>query len=662
MLLPFLLVSLVSVVKGQITWLTAVSGNWNTGANWVGGSVPLLGQLATEIILPGTYTVTVDVNVALTGTGSLTIGSDLVANVNPTLSISAGMKPFFASLTVQNGGSIVLNNGAELWVTNLAFTSASAASVVSGTGKIYVNGTLTYEASNGILVLPCQVNTTGVKVGNGATLQLNSGGGCGAAGSINLGSTGGGGNVVVTSNFDLGNCMVSGSGNLTLNSSSTQVYVLAQGSHSAGYIKVQGNSQLSLSAGATTISGTLWIGGTGGRLMVQQSSVGTNTQVSGDVIIVAQGTYSVAINSNFAVTGTLMVGSDTTTGVAPTLTVASTVWVTPASLSLAAGGNLVLNANGGVLAGAVMVTGSSASTNTISGSGWLNVSTSFAASTNGATVQVNSGFVLTGSLSITNNHTVVVNSNMGWSSGSINLGAVGNGGNLVIQGMWSHSQAPSGGGGSITFKPSVSASYALVAGTYSVAWVKAQGMAHLWVSAATSTAISGSVWIQDSAKVTVNQTLSISQAITVAGSGVIEVAGANVMATTATFQSSSKYILYASTANPPKLTVSGQATFSGSIHIVSQLLVDGTSNVTVCTYASRSGTFGSVSAAASGMIGMEFHPIYVTSRRLLANNAYAVNYGSSSADAYGYHGNGASNFSPSILLIGVAFMMHFLLH
>jgi hypothetical protein len=602
--------------------------------------------------------VNVDVNVALTGTGSLTIGSDIISGVNPTLSINAGMKPFFATLVVQNGASIVLNSGAELWVTDLQFTSATASTVVSGNGKIYVNGTLTYVASGGNLVLPVQVNTTGVTVGNGATVQLTSGGGCwgnaGAAGSINLG-TSNGGNVVVTGAFNLGNCVLSGSGNLTLDSQSAQVYVFAQGSHSAGYVKAQGNAQLSLSGGSTTIAGKLWIGGTGGRLMVQQSSASTTTQVNGDVMIVAQGTYSVAINSNFGVSGNLWVGSDTTSNVVPTVTVATNVWATPGSLTLATGGNLALNANGGLATSSVVCTGSSSRVITISGSGWLNVTSSFTAMTSGATVQVNSGFVLSGSLTVSNNHTVVVNSNSGWSSGAINLGASGQGGTLVIQGMWSHSMAPSGAGGTIAFKPSTSTTYALVAGTYSVASVKVQNQARLWVSAATSTAVTGSLWIQDSAKVTVNQTLNVGQAITVAGSGELEVAGADVMATTVEFQSSSRYTLHAAASNPPKVTASAQATFAGSVHIISQALVAGTANVTVVAYASHTGAFGSVSASATGTVGMALNSMYSTSRRLLSYSDYKMNYGSTSAEAYGY--NGAASLSPSILLLGIVFII-----
>jgi len=513
-------------------------------------------------------------------------------------------------------------------------------------------------------VLPVQVNTTGVTVGNGATVQLTSGGGCwgssGAAGSINLGASAG--NVVVTSNFNLGNCVLSGSGNLTLNSSSAQVYVLAQGNHAAGYIIAQGNAQLSLSGGATTISGNVWIGGTGGRLTVQQSSASTNTQVNGNVWIVAQGTYSVAINSALTVSGTFGLGSDTISGVTPTLTVAYNVWANAGSLTLNTGGNVALSAGGGLAASSVTVTGSSSTTNTVSGAGMFNVTTSFTAMTSGATVQVNCPFLLTGSLAVSNNATLVV-SGSGWSSGSINLGASGQGGTLVIQGAWSHSSTPSGGGGTIVFSPSVSNDYNLVAGTYAVLWIKAKQQAHLWVSAASSTVISGSLWVQDSARVTVNQTLTVAQAITVAGSGILEVAEADVMATAVTFQSSSQYILFAATSNPPKVTVSGEATFSGTIHIVSQPLVAGTANVTVAVYASYTGAFGTVTAAANGNVGMGVHPMYATSRRLLSSssNGACVNYGNTSAEAYSCNSNGVTGLSPSILLGLIVFVLVLLL-
>ena len=102
----------------DISWANALGGNWNTGANWSGGSPPGASDNAI-ITLAGTYTVTLDVNATVAG---LTLGG------------ATGVQTLLASnrtLTLNGASTIAPNGRLDL-----------RASTVAGSGTLDNQGTL----------------------------------------------------------------------------------------------------------------------------------------------------------------------------------------------------------------------------------------------------------------------------------------------------------------------------------------------------------------------------------------------------------------------------------------------------------------------------------------------------------------------------------------
>jgi len=144
-----------------INWISAQDGDWSTGTNWEGGSVPGSTD-ATDITLPGVYTVTVashvsagNLTINATGAtldessaGSLTLSGGLslyngAAFLNGANSIGTSVYVVGGLLAVGNGGALgngaVLLYGGELLATTTETINASMA----------FNGTTTIAAATG---------------------------------------------------------------------------------------------------------------------------------------------------------------------------------------------------------------------------------------------------------------------------------------------------------------------------------------------------------------------------------------------------------------------------------------------------------------------------------------------------------------------------------
>jgi len=160
-------------------WNNAAGGNWSVATNWTPDGVPGIGDDA-QITLNGTYTVTLDANAEL---GSLTLGG---ASGVPTLSIGASTLTLDGASTVnlngalsQSGGAI---NGPGALTVDGAYNWFGGA--MSGVGTTTVNGTLTIGGGSVKSVNGRTLNTSGttnwiqatfsMQVGNGGVIN-NSG-------------------------------------------------------------------------------------------------------------------------------------------------------------------------------------------------------------------------------------------------------------------------------------------------------------------------------------------------------------------------------------------------------------------------------------------------------------------------------------------------------
>jgi len=511
---------------------------------------------------------------------------------------------------------------------------------ISGSGKLYVNGTLVYAQSGGIAIVAVDYIAAGITVSNGATVQITSGGWC-SNGSLSLGASGSGGELVISGAWSLGNCVATGNGGtLTFNSTSAQWYAISQ-TQTVAFLKLDGNAQLNVS-GTAVINGIVWVGGNA-RLVVSAA-----TTVTGDVTVIALGTYNVAVNANLNVSGQLTLGSDATSGVNPTLWVGTGVSVNVHTVTVQSGGNVAVQANAQLWVHTVNFSAASA---TVSGSGSLNVTGFFYYSKSGGSVQVNATFSLTGSLQVSNGAQVQI-TGTGWcdasNGGSIALGSSGQGGELEITGAWNHGNCiPTGGGGNLTFNSATTTNYALAQGTYAIAYLKATGSAQIWAVAVVS--FNGGVWLAGTARLYVNQTTTVVANVTATANAIIEVEGANLHAAAVQFGSSTTYILHAATAIPPTVVATGEIAFSGTINVLSQVVIDATENVTVATYTGFTGMFTNVDVSVAASASSDAH----TSSRRLLSTTYSVSYGPTNAQAYKSGSNGASSLSPSVLLVGL---------
>ncbi|HEY3220050.1 MAG TPA: invasin domain 3-containing protein [Gemmatimonadales bacterium] len=166
--------------SGTIFWAAATSGNWSNPANWVGGVVPGPTETAA-ITMPGTYTVTLDVNDTIGGlqlggsSGSQTLlAASRTLRVSGTTQVSAnGLLSLKSSTltggTLANSGTVFVE-GSTAITTGITTTPGSLIRL-QGNGT-YSTATLTAAGgftNNGSIVL------TDTTSSYGATLNVTSG-------------------------------------------------------------------------------------------------------------------------------------------------------------------------------------------------------------------------------------------------------------------------------------------------------------------------------------------------------------------------------------------------------------------------------------------------------------------------------------------------------
>lgn len=325
-----------------INWSNAGTGDWNTGANWVGGVVPS-GIPNTGVIDNGG---TAQITSAAPTCNDITVGS---SNGNS------------GTLQILSGGSLTTNN-----------SSATIGNFAGSTGTLLVDGTGTFN-SGSYAISVGSAGTGTLTVSAGGTVTTTSANGVsvgsvsGSSGTLNIGSGGAAGIVNATR-------VNGGSGTATLNFNHTDAgYVLSKDGTGTGTgVVITGTAAVKQIGTGTTIliANNTYTGGTtisAGTLQVGNG--GTAGSITGNVTNNATLAFnrSDALTFSGVVSGT---GSLTKAG-AGTLTLSGsntysgTTTVTGGTVSIAADGNLggdAVTLNGGTLA----VTGATTVDNAIS--------------------------------------------------------------------------------------------------------------------------------------------------------------------------------------------------------------------------------------------------------------------------------------------------------
>jgi filamentous hemagglutinin family protein len=332
---------------GSVAWIgPATGGSWSNPANWTGGAIPDLSNVA-NVVIPNGDNVTFDasvagpVNINQLSSGGLTVDSGTL-NVAAALNLTnfaqiGGTVGGSGSFTVTNSftqtaGQIALSGGAvsiNQATGNLSFANISAGSAIlnSGLGAV-VLGNL---ATTGNLIVAAEGG--GVTQSTGATLTVG--------GTTGLAASNGG----VPADISLTNA-----GN---------VLVAAVSAIGA---QVRITDAVPLILAVVDASGDLLVNSTGGLDLGTSTVGGTLVANSGNGNVIQEGAMSVAGTSNIdAGSGNvqlnnpanILAGTVTTSGQRVSLTNA-----VPLNLgAVTTGGNLVVNSNGALDLGTLIVGG-----------------------------------------------------------------------------------------------------------------------------------------------------------------------------------------------------------------------------------------------------------------------------------------------------------------
>ena len=162
-----------------VGFISAQTGNWNTGATWVGGVVPTPNA---DVTIANGHVVTLDVNASL---NSLTVGQGAGGTLHIGNNVTA------RTLTISGG--LIINNGATLDV-NTAFAQTGHAITLSG--NLINNGVLNLgpNASSAAGIIFNKTSGTQTISGTGTTTNFYSM-------NVNVGTTSSDILEVTTSNF-----------------------------------------------------------------------------------------------------------------------------------------------------------------------------------------------------------------------------------------------------------------------------------------------------------------------------------------------------------------------------------------------------------------------------------------------------------------------------
>jgi hypothetical protein len=266
----------------------------------------------------------------------------------------------------------------------------------------------------------------------------------------------------------------------------------------------------------------------------------------------------------------------------------------------------------------------------------------------GGQFTISADFDNQGSVSVSDDSTLVL-SGSGSCSGSFDLGSVLNGGNLEITGDYQLTCGTSGAGGSLTFNSATTRDYAINATTYTLAKLHATG--HSVVTATANTinkvVISGKLIVSGSAQFVVDTSVQVSADVTVTADATLEIVSGGLSCAQAKFNETATYVVHVASETIAKLEVSGEAEFEGTIQLkLNNFEFEESTQVTVVTYASHSGAFGTVDASNTGSASAR--------RSLLGSGDVAVNYEDTKAVASASGSSGASTVSVSVGVATVA--------
>lgn len=268
----------------SVTWTGGSTGNWFDPANWAGGAVPDLNNVA-NVILPAGVTVSFNNTVvapAQLGTvsiDSLTAGSANLSQTAGTLNVGLG------GITLY---SINLANG-----TLTSLGPINLASYIQSGGNLTASGNLTtqtYNQSGGLAMILGMLTTTNYTQSNGTT---NVTGNLTATNyTQSNGTTNVQGNLLLT-NFTQTGGLTTTSSNLTVNGSYAQT---------GGQVNVTGNANITttsvMTLGNLTVGGTLSANSTSGNI---NQSAGSQMSVTGMASFLAPlGLITLNPGNNFA--------------------------------------------------------------------------------------------------------------------------------------------------------------------------------------------------------------------------------------------------------------------------------------------------------------------------------------------------------------------------
>src|SRR5262245_25198218 len=151
------------VVPTTITWSNPAGGDWNTGANWVGGIAPSATDDAVIPDFPGTPTITFSGNTTVHSVVSaerIFFDGGRIWTISADSSLNGGLDLLAASQVVTGG------------ILTLAGTSSWADGTFSGTGSVRQTGTMTLGTGNHVSNTTFNnegtINQTGGTLGLGA--------------------------------------------------------------------------------------------------------------------------------------------------------------------------------------------------------------------------------------------------------------------------------------------------------------------------------------------------------------------------------------------------------------------------------------------------------------------------------------------------------------
>ncbi|MFM9840873.1 MAG: beta strand repeat-containing protein, partial [Cyclobacteriaceae bacterium] len=270
----FLLAGLNTNVFGQ-TWIGTSGGDWQNGANWVGGLSPSAGG-AVVISFDQSASIT---NIPTISLNSLTVSGDVIfesASNSESITITS-------SFSVVSGKTFRLGNAGNRF--NQFLISSSATGTVAGTAFVDSNTINRLFQVDGDLTIP----VGGLITGNGTASQFT----VSSAGTLRIGSTSG-----ITSSGATGSIQVT----------STRTYSTGANYHYIGNANQAVGSGLPTTVASLTISN---VGGGGNETVSLGSSITITNALTVNSGVFALGTNNITSVGSINMTGTLITGTGT---------------------------------------------------------------------------------------------------------------------------------------------------------------------------------------------------------------------------------------------------------------------------------------------------------------------------------------------------------------